>query len=375
MTTPARTVRSSCYGSAWCARTACRSRAASRPRCSVWLASCAAGHEARVLGPCDGPPPASFVTPLGDSLPTAANGSIAPLAPDPAAALRTIRALNDEQFDVLHLHEPLVPGPSLTTLNGAPGTDRRHVPRRRSLDELPDVPPASERWSSIGSTTVSWCRRRPGSSCSSTSAASTRSCSTASRRPRSARRAVPAHGPTIFSSAATRSARASPSCSRRCRDSPADVRSGSRATARRRRASSRVRQRPARRVARAASPTRQDRPPARRLGVLRAVAPRRVVRRRAGRGDGGRHRGRRERPPRVPQRRDRRGRRGARPARRSRCAGGRARRGARRRGLRSACRGRRGAGRRASRCRNSPANTCAASYDRRCFASVTRPDR
>ncbi len=74
------------------------------------------GHEARVLGPCDGPPPASFVTPLGDSLPTAANGSIAPLAPDAAAALRTIRALNDEQFDVLHVHEPLTPGPSMTTL-------------------------------------------------------------------------------------------------------------------------------------------------------------------------------------------------------------------------------------------------------------------
>ena len=78
------------------------------------------GHEARVLGPCDGPPPASFVTPLGDSLPTAANGSIAPLAPDPAAAMRTIRALNDEQFDVLNVHEPLVPGPSLTTLNVHP---------------------------------------------------------------------------------------------------------------------------------------------------------------------------------------------------------------------------------------------------------------
>ena len=40
------------------------------------------GHEARVLGPCDGPPPESFVTPLGNSLPTAANGSMAPLAPD-----------------------------------------------------------------------------------------------------------------------------------------------------------------------------------------------------------------------------------------------------------------------------------------------------
>ena len=69
-----------------------------------------------MLGPCDGPPPESFVTPLGNSLPTAANGSIAPLAPDPSAALRTIRALNDEEFDVVHLHEPLAPGPTVTTL-------------------------------------------------------------------------------------------------------------------------------------------------------------------------------------------------------------------------------------------------------------------
>ncbi len=74
------------------------------------------GHEVRVLGPCDGPPPDPFVTPLGNSLPTAVNGSVAPLAPDASAALRTIRALNDEAFDVLHLHEPLVPGPSLTSL-------------------------------------------------------------------------------------------------------------------------------------------------------------------------------------------------------------------------------------------------------------------
>jgi phosphatidylinositol alpha-mannosyltransferase len=62
------------------------------------------GREVRVLGPCDGPPPDTFVTPLGNSLPTAANGSIAPLAPDPAAALRTMRVLFEEQFDVLHLH-------------------------------------------------------------------------------------------------------------------------------------------------------------------------------------------------------------------------------------------------------------------------------
>jgi len=49
-------------------------------------------------------------------VPTASNGSVAPLAPDPAAQLRTIRALRDEAFDVLHLHEPLCPGPTMTAL-------------------------------------------------------------------------------------------------------------------------------------------------------------------------------------------------------------------------------------------------------------------
>ncbi|MFZ4519870.1 MAG: glycosyltransferase family 4 protein, partial [Microthrixaceae bacterium] len=74
------------------------------------------GVEARVLAPCDGPPPETFVIPLGKSVPTASNGSVAPVAPDPAAQLRTIRALWDEEFDVVHLHEPLAPGPTVTTL-------------------------------------------------------------------------------------------------------------------------------------------------------------------------------------------------------------------------------------------------------------------
>ncbi|HUQ40763.1 MAG TPA: glycosyltransferase family 4 protein [Acidimicrobiales bacterium] len=76
----------------------------------------ALGHDTRVLAPCDGPPPDAGVTPLGRSIPFATNGSVAPLAPDPACARRTIRALREERFDVLHLHEPLVPGPTLTTL-------------------------------------------------------------------------------------------------------------------------------------------------------------------------------------------------------------------------------------------------------------------
>jgi len=92
------------------------------------------GYEVRVLGPCDGPPPEPFVTPLGDSLPTAANGSIAPLAPDPAAALRTMRTLRDEQFDVIHVHEPLAPGPALTTttMHLAPTVGTFHAAGRSS---------------------------------------------------------------------------------------------------------------------------------------------------------------------------------------------------------------------------------------------------
>lgn len=74
------------------------------------------GHEVQVLGPSDGPPPEPGVIPLGNSVPLAANGSVAPIAPDPSAAARTIRALRDERFDVIHLHEPFVPGCNMTAL-------------------------------------------------------------------------------------------------------------------------------------------------------------------------------------------------------------------------------------------------------------------
>src|SRR5436190_4828731 len=79
----------------------------------------AMGHEARVLSPCAGPAPDVGVRPLGDCVPLAANGSVAPIAPDTSCALRTIRALRDEEFDVLHVHEPLVPGPTMTAVVAA----------------------------------------------------------------------------------------------------------------------------------------------------------------------------------------------------------------------------------------------------------------
>ena len=74
----------------------------------------AKGHPTRILAPSDGPPPDGWITALGNSIPTAANGSVAPIAPDPSAQLRFIRAVRDEGFDVLHLHEPLVPGACMT---------------------------------------------------------------------------------------------------------------------------------------------------------------------------------------------------------------------------------------------------------------------
>jgi phosphatidylinositol alpha-mannosyltransferase len=74
------------------------------------------GVDTQVLAPCDGPPPEPWVTPLGDSIPYAQNGSFAPLAPDPAAQLRVLGAIWDERFDALHLHEPLAPGPTLTAV-------------------------------------------------------------------------------------------------------------------------------------------------------------------------------------------------------------------------------------------------------------------
>lgn len=79
------------------------------------------GIDARVLAPSDGPPPAPGVMTVGESVLWESNGSVAPIATNAQVALRTIDALELFEPDVVHLHEPIVPGPALTILLGFQG--------------------------------------------------------------------------------------------------------------------------------------------------------------------------------------------------------------------------------------------------------------
>ncbi len=261
----------------------------------------AMGHEARVLAPCDGPPPATYVTPLGNSIPTAANGSVAPIAPDPPAVLRTIRALRDEDFDVLHLHEPLAPGADHDHRAVPPGADRRHVPRRRRQQLVPDA----ERGGALAGRphrgALRGVRRRGGARrplprrqlhdvVQRRRARDLSGRRTAEeRRPddlllRSSRGAQGPRGPAAGAGRASRR-RELLGGLRRSRD---------------RALAARVRRRSPDRVARTHHRRREGRPAEGCHGVLRPVVALRVVRCRAARGDGGRHADRRHGAPRLP---------------------------------------------------------------------------
>jgi phosphatidylinositol alpha-mannosyltransferase len=80
----------------------------------------AVGVDARVIGPTDGPPPEPGIITVGPSVGVASNGSVSPMAEDQAVASeRTLEALRAFAPDVLHLHEPLVPGPTSAALLGS----------------------------------------------------------------------------------------------------------------------------------------------------------------------------------------------------------------------------------------------------------------
>lgn len=83
------------------------------------------GHDVRVLAPLDPPgrvsralhrapaerrPPPDYLTPLGRTVGFGANGSVSNLAPFPlGGVVAPRRAVRRGEFDVVHVHEPLVP--------------------------------------------------------------------------------------------------------------------------------------------------------------------------------------------------------------------------------------------------------------------------
>jgi phosphatidylinositol alpha-mannosyltransferase len=77
------------------------------------------GVDARVVAPCDGPPPEPGIVTVGPSTNFSSNGSVAPIASGKPVARRTLEARRVIEPDVIHLHEPLVPGPTQTLLLGA----------------------------------------------------------------------------------------------------------------------------------------------------------------------------------------------------------------------------------------------------------------
>jgi phosphatidylinositol alpha-mannosyltransferase len=81
----------------------------------------ALGVDVRVVAPCDGPPPAPGIVCVGKSVEWVSNGSVAPIAPDAPAARRTAEAIRTIEPQLVHLHEPAVPGPCLSTLIGFHG--------------------------------------------------------------------------------------------------------------------------------------------------------------------------------------------------------------------------------------------------------------
>ena len=79
----------------------------------------AMGHEIRILAPASGiqgKKPEKYILKMGGTTPIPINGSIARINLDPSLAQRVRAVLLRERFDVVHVHEPLVPGLSQQVL-------------------------------------------------------------------------------------------------------------------------------------------------------------------------------------------------------------------------------------------------------------------
>lgn len=79
----------------------------------------ARGHEVEILAPVDGPVPVPGFVRAGRSVPILDNGSIVRVALDPATVRRTARLVRSRGYDLVHVHEPMIPAVSLTALLAA----------------------------------------------------------------------------------------------------------------------------------------------------------------------------------------------------------------------------------------------------------------
>ncbi|MEU3269367.1 glycosyltransferase family 4 protein [Saccharomonospora sp. NPDC006951] len=104
----------------------------------------ALGHTVSVLAPADDEADLpGFVHPAGRALGIPYNGSVARLQFGPVSYARVRRWLRDNDFDVLHLHEPAAPSLSLLALKVAEGpivaTFHTSTPRSRTLSAFQPV--------------------------------------------------------------------------------------------------------------------------------------------------------------------------------------------------------------------------------------------
>ena len=93
------------------------------------------GHDVQVLTPSTSDDLPDWITSAGSSVSIPFNGSVANISVKPKALARTRRWLADNDFDVVHVHEPVVPSVSMAAamLSSAPLVGTFHAALGRSV--------------------------------------------------------------------------------------------------------------------------------------------------------------------------------------------------------------------------------------------------
>ena len=93
------------------------------------------GHQVMVLAPASTPPAEAHVVAVGRPVRVPYNGSVAPISPTPSSAGKVRRALLDFRPEIVHTHEPLVPGTGMFAARfpGAPVVATFHAYADRAL--------------------------------------------------------------------------------------------------------------------------------------------------------------------------------------------------------------------------------------------------